>query len=207
LGFGAALHVSGCQGSDGGDTLPVSAADDDAPGPKSKPSAVQQAGLDACETSDDCSGKDYCLPTSEPRFDGEFVCAPACDRDVDCSSGCCGKLDTGERLCGFPSDCSPADVGDPCLNDEDCASGDCRWGSCIVPCEQDSDCGENLLGLANRCYREQRDDGSFQSACLPGCNDDSDCSFYFEDPYYSLNTEFERVPLRCVDDPNGSYCL
>lgn len=170
-------------------------------------SAAEAAGLDVCESSDDCSGSEHCLPTSEQRFEDESVCAPGCDQDADCSSGCCGRLDTGQELCGFPADCGPAPIGNPCLSDRDCDSEDCRWGSCVERCDSDADCGNNLLGLPNRCYRETGADGDVESACLPGCNDDFDCRFYFEDPYYSLNRELEPIPLRCVDDADGSYCL
>jgi hypothetical protein len=190
----------------GGPRAEPAVSGDDGESRDREPSAAEAAGLDACESHEDC-GQRYCLPTSETRFADESVCAPRCSRDADCSSGCCGELDTGEELCGFPADCAPAAIGNPCLNDTDCDSRDCRWGSCVSPCQEDGDCGRNLLGLANRCYRETRSNGIVDSACLPGCNDDSDCRFYFEEPYYSLNRELERVALECVEDSAGSHCL
>jgi hypothetical protein len=162
--------------------------------------------FESCRSSDDCVEGHFCLPTSEPAFRGNWLCAPACDRDAECFSGCCGSLDTGEELCGLPADCAPVSVGNPCLTSADCESGDCRWGSCVVECERDLDCGANLLGLANHCHTETRDDGTVQSACLPGCSDATDCRFYFEDPYYTYDPTRVRVPLGCVEGPSGKYC-
>jgi hypothetical protein len=160
-----------------------------------------------CASNADCAEGTHCLPTQQSRLAEEPLCSPVCEEDLDCFSGCCGRLETGESVCGFPADCAPAEVGHPCFDPEDCASGDCRWGSCVAPCESDEDCGVNQLGLSNHCHEETDVEGESLTACLPGCGSDADCEFYYQDPFYTYHDEWAAVPLACVGEAGAKYCF
>ncbi len=87
------------------------------------------------------------------------------DSGIDASSGDAG---------GF------AAPGDPCIVNNDCASGECagdgvHWGWCTISgCSSNVQCGIDGAGQLVWC-----DAAGSSYACFPGCNSDADCSSFY----------------------------
>jgi hypothetical protein len=111
------------------------------------------------------------------------VCFPSCTQYADCSvySGTfCQPIVNSSR--GFICGTSAGKIGDPCLTDADCESGDggastvaCTpEGWCTKPCSSpaDTSCGTNNGGVTNHCVL---DPIASAYQCTPGCTLQTDC--------------------------------
>lgn len=88
---------------------------------------------EACEQNQDCESK---------------VCSQGLCQEPTCEDGVKNGAET-DRDCGGP-DCGPCQVGDACLNDDDCApttEGD--WGGCQLPAESCIETGETTRTLTH----------------------------------------------------------
>ena len=142
-----------------------------------------------CEADGECAGDVCGLETRVPSFlDPHRACvAPAsrvlgelCFAGGECASGvccdgvcstCCDGEGCGEGSCQIralgpaaPHQCESAAEGEPCLVDDDCASGSCTGGEdlrqCPVDgrrCDEDTDCPPD---------REQADAGEEFGTCV-----------------------------------------
>lgn len=125
-----------------------------------------------CEVNADCSGRDLCVRTSNPRISGVCAdplwalrgapcvplctstqicvewrtmansCADRCTNDSGCASGCCVALADGTTRVCAPERYCQQGCAAPCAEDERCVAFGSR-PECAKRCMGDEECGVN----------------------------------------------------------------
>jgi len=108
---------------------------------------------EAFDCEEDIGGRTVCTSTcgdgeldsgeecDDGNFDNRDDCANTC-RDATCNDGLLHDHGTGTETdvdCGGDT-CGPCGLGQGCLDDDDCADGNCVDGTCLL----DSGCGDGL---------------------------------------------------------------
>lgn len=118
---------------------------------------------DACFGELDCASR-VCVGAAAPG-----VCADPCCTHAQCPDGTgCGRIGAfgvGGQIEGVITACvpqarGPAPDGAACVDDAECAGGDCIEGTCTRPCCADVDCG-----AGRRCLPRPTREGIFARVC------------------------------------------
>jgi hypothetical protein len=106
----------------------------------------------SCRSDTECD-PGFCVSTAALGLEGQVsdgLCATACCKDDDCSSGAvCVQSGSGVRVC-LPAEIAGRQLeeeGARCSRSRDCASGVCQDGRCVATCSSDQDCDDETCRL------------------------------------------------------------
>lgn len=134
--------------------------------------------IDDCTTDDECRDGYTCIPqlgfpertTCQPTFDESALGVACSQRRNPCLGGFC--LREGEY--GFPDSYCIAvgcDADTPCPGDGVCFTTGSGVGVCFDGCTATTDCRAGYT-----CRPSNSEDASSPLGCLPGCENDGECS-------------------------------